>query len=245
MKLDALRKSSGSASFRLEGCHRVLPFTISIEGPDGISIPLIRKGARLPARHSQVFTTFSSFQMSAFLHIVIGERDFANDNETLCVIRYDEGSFRMAGKARYELSVRVSGDGRILVRTENLDRARGSKGACISFENEVISLAQIARVQRSAESHASQDAVISKRFELMKSLRERIEEMDSELWPAAKRKMSWAERKSYRALRKHVWNLLELGPSEVDDAQFEEMRRVYEVDLDRFETVLLACSNIA
>lgn len=230
-------EAAGYMDFTLEGNHRSMPFTVGIEGPDDTVIPLIKVGEHLPKSCSQVFTTDGSFQMSAYLHLVMGERKFASCNEDLCVVRFDEGSFRMAGKAKYKLSVEVTGAGVIKVSAVNLDKPKGS--TCrISYDNAVITGKMVAKIQETAAAHAERDGQVMERFEYMAAVRSRINTMADEYWPLAKRKMSWGEKSSFKKCRKRIYELIEPGPDKITDEQIDELRHIDQAELPNWEVTL-------
>lgn len=236
-------ETAGTMEFRIEGQHRTLPFTIGIEGPDDTVLPLIAEGARLPQSYSQVFTTCNSFQMSACLHLVLGDRKLASDNEDLCVVKFDQGSFRMAGKARYKLMIKVSGNGILKVSACNLDANNGGSFK-IHYSNPVITTSMIAQMKKAAEEGAARDALVEGRFNYMSEVRSYVNTLAEEYWPAAKRKMSFSEKNEFRSCRKQVYRLIEPGPRDITDESFEELKRINDVWLPRLEALLKEKSEL-
>lgn len=239
-----MHEAIGKMEFSIDGTHGKMPFTIAIEGPDGTAIPLIKKRSRLPVAKNQVFTTMGSFQMSTYLHLVIGERDFVKDNKTLCIIRHDQGSFRMAGKARYRLEIQVTVDGRIVVTSENLEKSDGGKSACILYSQAVISPDEIMAIQEASDKYGAEDLIVRERFEFMSRVRDEMDVLDSDFWRLAKKKMTWGERSEYRKLRKKIRELIGKGPSDVGD-NFVLLQRLSEEDIPRMRNLLISRSESA
>ena len=202
------RISAGELEFKVEGMGSELPFTMAIEGANGEAMPLMKRGRHLPTSYSQVFTTIESFRMSAFLHLVIGDRFLASDDVTLCTIRYDKGAFQMAGKARYELGIKVTGDGRIKVVSRNLDQVVGDKGPCMFFEKDVITSDVVSSLLEDARLGREIDGMRAECAALLRNVEEDLSSIDVDLWPMARNVMSWRERREYRAFRTQAQKLL-------------------------------------
>lgn len=67
-----------------------LPFTISLSTLGDVSTPLIAKGTKLPAEHSEVFSTATDGQTSVEVTLLAGERAMARDNARI-------GTFQLLG----------------------------------------------------------------------------------------------------------------------------------------------------
>ena len=227
----------GFAEFTIERNPRKMPCTLSIEGPDDTVFTLIPAGTRLPASFSQVFTSAGSFEMSTYLHLVLGERVLASANHDLCVIRFDEGGFRMAGKAQFQLDVEVSGNGRMRVGARNLEKANGGKPKVL-FDSQVVTKQVLAEISRVAQDAQEKDALIKERFDFMSSVRDKVNEMSGDLWAVSKRKLTWTEKREFKACRKRVYALIEPGPEGVSEEQLIELREIMDVALPQWEELM-------
>lgn len=67
-----------------------LPLSIAIETLGGVSSILIPRGTRLPATHTETFSTAADDQVSVEIHVLQGERPLARDNRSL-------GKFQLTG----------------------------------------------------------------------------------------------------------------------------------------------------
>jgi len=61
----------------------VTPLTLGIETLGGIMTTMIERNTTIPSRRSETFSTASDNQSAVEVHVLQGEREFANDNITL------------------------------------------------------------------------------------------------------------------------------------------------------------------
>lgn len=235
----------GSATFAIEGFKgREMPVTIGIKATDDLMMPLIKRGTRLPASFSQVFTTSESFQMSFYAEVLLGERPFASDNMRLCDLRNDEGSFRSAGKPRYELTVTVNGTGQIGVRIRNLELS-GKQNSRISYSSSSISSDAIREIEQDALLNKEPDTIQMNRYNSLAQAREDWLFAHEEYWPIAKRKMSLLEKKHYKQCRSHIREIISDGPVCFDDEKairlntlLDELKSWTDLMAERSEAVM-------
>ena len=68
----------------------VTPLTLGIETLGGVMTTMIERNTTIPSRRSEVFSTAANNQPAVEIHVLQGEREFANDNITL-------GQFHLVG----------------------------------------------------------------------------------------------------------------------------------------------------
>ncbi len=61
----------------------VTPLTLGIETLGGVTTTMIDRNTTIPSRRSEIFSTAGDNQPAVEVHVLQGERDFANDNTTL------------------------------------------------------------------------------------------------------------------------------------------------------------------
>jgi len=95
--------------------------SLGIESAGGVLTRLIPKGAPLPARHSQVFSTAADGQAHITIHLLQGEREMATDNDSIAHLQI--GPLAPAPKGQPQIEVEIMTDGGGLPRAAARDLA--------------------------------------------------------------------------------------------------------------------------
>ncbi len=133
----------------------VIPLSLGIETMGGVATKLIEKNMTIPASKSQIFSTAADNQTSVEIHVVQGERAMANDNKSLGRFILDGIPPSPRGLPQVEVTFDVDANGILNVKakekTTNKEQSitiQGSSG---------LSKADIEKMQKDAEAHASED----------------------------------------------------------------------------------------
>jgi molecular chaperone DnaK len=94
--------------------------SLGIESAGGVLTRLIPKGAPLPARHAQVFSTAADGQAHITVHLLQGEREMAADNDSIAHLQV--GPLLPAPKGQPQIEVEIMTDGGGLPRASARDR---------------------------------------------------------------------------------------------------------------------------
>ncbi len=142
----------------------VTPLTLSIETLGGVATPLIERNTTIPVKKSQIFSTAADSQTQVEIHVLQGERPMAADNKTLGRFILDGIPPAPRGVPQIEVTFDIDANGILNVGAR--DKATGREQSITITASSGLSEAEIQRMVKEAESHASEDAKRRERVEI-------------------------------------------------------------------------------
>jgi molecular chaperone DnaK len=133
----------------------VTPLTLGIETMGGVATPLISRNTTIPTSKTQVFSTASDNQPSVEINVLQGERSMAADNRQLGKFVLDGILPAPRGVPQIEVTFDVDANGILNVRAR--DKGTGKEQKITITVSSGLSKDEVERMQKEAESHASED----------------------------------------------------------------------------------------
>ena len=134
----------------------VTPLSLGIETLGGVCTRLIERNTTIPTKKSQIFSTAADGQTSVEVHVLQGEREFAQYNKTL-------GRFQLAGIAparrgtpQIEVTFDIDANGIVNVSAKDLGTGKEQHITITSSTN--MSKEDIDKAVKDAEMYAAEDA---------------------------------------------------------------------------------------
>ncbi len=133
----------------------VTPLSLGIETMGGVMTRLIDRNTTIPTSKSQIFSTASENQTQVEVHVLQGERDFANDNKTLGKFILDGIPPAPRGVPQIEVTFDIDANGILDVKAK--DRATSREQQVRITASSMLSKTDVDRMVKEASSHADED----------------------------------------------------------------------------------------
>jgi molecular chaperone DnaK len=163
----------------------VTPLSLGIETLGGVMTVLIQRNTTIPTKKSEVFSTAEDSQTTVEIHVLQGERPMALDNKTI-------GRFQLTGippapRGMPQIEVTFDIDANGILHVSAKDRATSKEQKIRIEASSGLTEAEIEKMVKDAESHASED----------RERREKIEarnQLDSLVYQVEKDTKDWGDR---------------------------------------------------
>jgi molecular chaperone DnaK len=133
----------------------VTPLSLGIETLGGVMTKLIERNTTIPTSKSQVFSTASDNQSQVEIHVLQGERDFAQDNKTLGRFILDGIPPAPRGIPQIEVTFDIDANGILDVKAK--DRATGKEQQVRITASSMLSKDDVDKMVKDAQAHAEED----------------------------------------------------------------------------------------
>jgi molecular chaperone DnaK len=122
----------------------------------GVATPMIERNTTIPTRKSQVYSTASDSQTQVEIHVLQGERPMAADNKSLGRFILDGIPPAPRGVPQIEVTFDIDANG--ILNVSARDKATGREQKITITASSGLSEAEIQKMVKEAEAHASDDA---------------------------------------------------------------------------------------
>lgn len=167
----------------------VSPLTLGIETMGGIATPLIERNTTIPTKKSEIFSTAADNQPQVDIHVIQGERKMANVNKTIGRFSLDGIPPAPRGTPQIEVTFDIDANGILHVSAKDLGTGKEQKITIQASSG--LDDADIDRMVKEAEEHATEDAELKEKvevknqadstvFQIEKVLKENEDKVDAE-----------------------------------------------------------------
>lgn len=142
----------------------VTPLTLGIETMGGIATPLIERNTTIPTKKSEIFSTAADNQPQVDIHVIQGERKMSNDNKTIGRFSLDGIPPAPRGTPQIEVTFDIDANGILHVSAKDLGTGKEQKITIQASSG--LDEADIDRMVKEAEEHATEDAALKEKVEV-------------------------------------------------------------------------------
>jgi len=133
----------------------VTPLSLGIETLGGVFTKLIDKNTTIPSKKSQTFSTAADNQSAVTIHVLQGEREFAEHNKSLG--RFDLVGIPPAPRGMPQVEVTFDIDANGIVHVGAKDLGTGKEQSIRITASSGLTEEEIKRMQKEAEAHRAED----------------------------------------------------------------------------------------
>ncbi|MDR3316467.1 MAG: molecular chaperone DnaK [Puniceicoccales bacterium] len=192
----------------------VTPLTLGIETAGSISTPMIERNTTIPAKKTQIFTTYADGQTGVDIHILQGERPMACDNKSLGNFRLDGLPMASRGVPQIEVTFDIDANGILHVSAK--DKGTGKEQKITITSESGLSDAEIERLKKEAETHAEEDKGRRDRAEARNQLDSIVYQVGKQL-EELKDKFSQEDRENIQGTLDAAQKILEKSEADADE----------------------------
>lgn len=133
----------------------VTPLSLGIETMGGVTTKLIERNTTVPTSKSEVFSTAADNQPQVEIHVLQGEREFAQDNKSLGKFTLDGIAPAPRGVPQIEVTFNIDANGILHVTAK--DKGTNKEQSITISDSGNMSKEDIEKAQKEAEAHAEED----------------------------------------------------------------------------------------
>ncbi|HEX5013857.1 MAG TPA: molecular chaperone DnaK [Candidatus Limnocylindrales bacterium] len=134
----------------------VTPLSLGVETKGGVMTVLIPRNTTIPTRKSEIFSTAEDNQSQVEIHVLQGERPVASENKSLGRFILDGIPPAPRGTPQIEVTFDIDANG--ILHVSARETASGKEQKVVIEPASGLSQAEIDRMVKEAEQHASEDA---------------------------------------------------------------------------------------
>ena len=200
----------------------VTPLSVGVETFGGVLTKIINRNSTIPTQRSELFSTAVDNQPNVEIHVLQGEREFADDNKSLGKFRLNGIRAAKRGEPQIQVSFDLDVDGVLSVKAN--DKDSGEQQSIVIEGASTLDKKEIEEMIANAEKYASVDKEKREKVNLKTKAYNLIDEY--ERLTSDTTAFSDGLQTKVTELNSDVTKLKELVSNELSDIQVDEVNKI-------------------
>jgi molecular chaperone DnaK len=210
----------------------VTPLSLGVETLGGVMTKIISRNTTIPTKKSEVFSTAVDNQTNVEIHVLQGEREFAQDNKSLGNFRLDGIPLAQRGIPQIEVTFDIDVNGILSVKAK--DKGTGKEQSITIKNASTLDKSDVERMVKDAEASSNQDKEKRAKIDLKNQAdllcyqsEKQIKELDTKIDSTKKGNIETLIQELRTAIQEENYDLIKTKTADLEKMIMEVGQTIY------------------
>ena len=211
----------------------VTPLSLGVETLGGVMTKIISRNTTIPTKKSEVFSTAVDNQTNVEIHVLQGEREFAQDNKSLGNFRLDGIPLAPRGVPQIEVTFDIDVNGILSVRAK--DKGTGKEQSITIKNASTLDKSDVERMVKDAETSSNQDKEKRAKIDLKNQAdllcyqsEKQLKDLDTKIEQSKKEAVQKVIQELRSALQEDNFDMIKTKTTELEKILMEVGKTLYD-----------------